>query len=68
MICHKPQHPPRRPLSRPAAARLRMALIATVLVLVTLSGCSNSILRNAAEAGYETLTDAPDATPTPARQ
>lgn len=46
---------------------MRFALAAVGLALATVFGCSNSILRNAAEAGYETLTDAPEQTPTPAR-
>ena len=54
------------PLDPRAARRLRVALAAG-LALTALVGCSNSILRNTAEAGYETLTDAPAPTPTLAR-
>lgn len=55
------------PLDPRTRLRMRFALAAVGLALATVSGCSNSILRNAAEAGYETLTDAPEQTPTPAR-
>ncbi len=64
------QHQPRASSEPPdprTTPRSRLALAALGLVLATLPGCSNSILRNAAEAGYETLTDAPEQTPTPAR-
>jgi hypothetical protein len=42
-------------------------VVAAVLLLgaSALGGCANSILRNAAEAGVETVLDAPLATPTP---
>lgn len=42
-------------------------VVAAALLLgaSALSGCANSILRNAAEAGVETVLDAPPPTPTP---
>jgi len=42
-------------------------VVAAVMLLgaSTLGGCANSILRNAAEAGVETVLDAPLPTPTP---
>ena len=68
MTEHQTPHSHRSdPVDRPGATRFRCALTAAALVLTVLSGCSNSILRNAAEAGYETVTDAPLPTPTAAR-
>ena len=42
-------------------------VVAAVMLLGTsaLGGCANSIVRNAAEAGVETVRDAPLPTPTP---
>ncbi len=57
----------RRVPSLLATATLVATVALTVLALSTLAGCSNSILGNAAAAGYETLTDAPAATPTATR-
>jgi len=43
----------------------RVLIAGCVVAAVTvLSGCSNSILGNAAEAGLETVLDTPPATPT----
>ena len=44
-------------------------LVAAVLLQAVMgAGCSNSILRNAAEAGIETALDAPLPTPTSTRR
>ncbi len=47
-----------------ATSTLITTVALAVVVLGMLAGCSNSILGNAAAAGYETLTEAPAATPT----
>ncbi len=47
---------------------MRMALCAAVVVCLLLAACANSILRNAAEAGFETLYDGQQPTPTAAVQ
>jgi hypothetical protein len=48
-------------------SQLSVALGAVLLALAVLASCSNSFLRNATEAGYETLTEAPTVTPTASR-
>jgi hypothetical protein len=55
--------------STPATNRLRRIVVLTTaaFALASQPACKGSILRNAAEAGYETITDAPPATPVPAR-
>jgi hypothetical protein len=45
---------------------MRTALRVAALLCLMLAGCNNSILRNAAEAGFETLYDGQQPTPTPA--
>ena len=50
--------------NRPVLVLLRAALL-IILALSPLPACSNSILRNAAEAGLETVLDTPAPTPTP---
>jgi hypothetical protein len=47
---------------------MRTAVCAVALLCVLLAACANSILRNAAEAGFETLYDGHQPTPTAAAQ
>ena len=44
--------------------RVTLSLSSLALVGVTLPGCANSVLRNATEAGVETVLDVPLPTPT----
>jgi hypothetical protein len=45
--------------------RLSLLVLLTSTLCAWLTACSNSILRNAVEAGLETALDTPAATPTP---
>jgi hypothetical protein len=48
----------------PLSVRVAAALAAAALGCVVLHACANSILRNAAEAGVETVLEGPLPTPT----
>lgn len=49
------------------ATRMLAGLVALLAAALCVSACTNSILRNAAEAGIETALDRPLPTATPAR-